>query len=113
MNSTKCPACNVTFENEKALTSHRSRIVTNAISGACCNFENHIPSNSFESQVSRMDMFLGQHIDTRVETKNNLFPVSQERSISKISEVICKNTKESTENPDFFNALCELDPFFD
>ncbi|GFS69853.1 hypothetical protein NPIL_194371, partial [Nephila pilipes] len=60
-----------------------------------------------------MDVFLGQHIDRRFETMNNLFPVGQDRSISKISEVICKNANESFENPDFFNALCELDPFFD
>ncbi|GFT35628.1 hypothetical protein NPIL_283381 [Nephila pilipes] len=113
MDSNKCPACNVTLENDKTLRNHRCRIVTNAISGACCNFENDILSNSFESQVSRMDVFLGQHIDRRFETRNNHFPVGQDRSISKISEVISKNANESFENPDFFKALCELDPFFD
>ncbi|GFS96749.1 hypothetical protein NPIL_80991 [Nephila pilipes] len=113
MDSNKCPACNITLENDKTLRNHRCWIVTNAFSGACCNFENDIPSNSFESQISRMDVFLGQHIDRRFETKNNLFPVGQDRSISTISEVICKNANESFENPDFFNALCELDPFFD
>ncbi|GFT05902.1 hypothetical protein NPIL_38901, partial [Nephila pilipes] len=109
----ECPACKVTLENNKDLMNHRCRIVTNAIPGACCNFENDIPSNAFESQVSRTDVFLGQHIDRRFETRNNLFPVGQDRSISKISEVICKNANESFENPDFFSALCELDPFFD
>ncbi|GFS36584.1 hypothetical protein NPIL_15891 [Nephila pilipes] len=113
MNASMCHVCNVIFEDDETSISHRCWITTDEYSDEYGILERNMLPRPFENQVSSAGAIASTHIGTRFAMRNDPFQIGKEQNATEISEKISKHPSESFENPDFFNALCELDPIFD
>ncbi|GFT21452.1 hypothetical protein NPIL_676151, partial [Nephila pilipes] len=113
MNTSICQVCNVKLEYDEAITSHRCWIITDEYCDEYGNLKRNILRSAVESQVSSTAAFARNHIEKRFVMRNDIFQIGKYQNVTEISEKILKNSSDCIENPNFFNALCELDPIFD